>query len=245
MIPFSDPGARFDRMRRPDPGGRRPAARAGEHDRTGTPYRPTAEAAPDRADGRPASARVMTATTGPEDLPYPPAIARPHDGERAPLGPIRPEDRPDRAARGARPRARRPGPPTGSLVGGVVVSGAIGRGRAAVRAARGKAKAAGSGSDGGGRLLNRKGGLPCWSPSYRPEGCMDTAVEVSYGVAGMLVGPNSLVPWWAWLAPLAMIFMKFLAPVFLPEVAEAKWASARDDGKGGKKGKKSKKPKKK
>ncbi|KHD76590.1 hypothetical protein [Actinoplanes utahensis] len=64
-------------------------------------------------------------------------------------------------------------------------------------------------------------------------------------MADMLLGPNSLVPWWAWLAPLAMIFMKFLAPVFLPEVAEAKWASERDDGKGSKKGKKSKKPKKK
>lgn len=70
---------------------------------------------------------------------------------------------------------------------------------------------------------------------------MDTTVEVSYDVAGMLFGQDSLVPWWAWLAPLAVIFLKLLSPVLIPEVAEAKWISERD----GKKGKKSKSGKKK
>jgi hypothetical protein len=66
---------------------------------------------------------------------------------------------------------------------------------------------------------------------------MDTAVEVSYDVVGMLMGPDSLVPWWAWLAPLAMVFLKLLSPVLVPEVAESRWGSET----GGKKGKKDKK----
>jgi hypothetical protein len=66
---------------------------------------------------------------------------------------------------------------------------------------------------------------------------MDTTVEVSYDVVGMLFGPTSLLPWWAWLAPLAMIFLKLLSPVLVPEVAEAKWGSEQ----GGSKGKKAKK----
>jgi hypothetical protein len=75
---------------------------------------------------------------------------------------------------------------------------------------------------------------------------MDTAVEVSYDVVGMLFGPDSLLPWWAWLAPLAMIFLKLLSPVLIPEVAEAKWGSDRDAKKPGKssKGKKAGKKKK-
>ncbi|MDI6098052.1 hypothetical protein QLQ12_05480 [Actinoplanes sp. NEAU-A12] len=70
---------------------------------------------------------------------------------------------------------------------------------------------------------------------------MDTTVEVSYDVAGMLFGPGSLVPWWAWLAPLALVFLKLLSPVLMPEVAEAKSTAEKD----GKKGKKAKKPGKK
>ena len=58
---------------------------------------------------------------------------------------------------------------------------------------------------------------------------MDTAVEVSYDVVGMMFGPAALVPWWAWLAPLAMVFLKLLGPVFMPEVAEAR-ASASSGG---------------
>ncbi|MBW6436762.1 hypothetical protein KZ829_23755 [Actinoplanes hulinensis] len=73
---------------------------------------------------------------------------------------------------------------------------------------------------------------------------MDTAVEVSYGVAELLFGPNSLVPWWAWLAPFAMIFLKLLAPVLLPEVAEARWGSG-SDAERTRRSKKSKKSKKK
>ncbi|MEV0901556.1 hypothetical protein [Actinoplanes sp. NPDC049802] len=64
---------------------------------------------------------------------------------------------------------------------------------------------------------------------------------MSNGVVEMLVGPGSLVPWWAWLAPLAMIFLRLLSPVLLPEVAEARWGTEGN----GKKGKKSKKGKKK
>ncbi|MEU4623026.1 hypothetical protein AB0G04_24020 [Actinoplanes sp. NPDC023801] len=66
---------------------------------------------------------------------------------------------------------------------------------------------------------------------------------MSYDVVGMLVGPGSLLPWWAWLAPLAMIFLKLLSPVLIPEVAEAHWASEKDAGKS-KKGKKATKKKK-
>ncbi|HWS31790.1 MAG TPA: hypothetical protein VN408_03495 [Actinoplanes sp.] len=73
---------------------------------------------------------------------------------------------------------------------------------------------------------------------------MDTAVEVSYAVAGMLMGPDSLVPWWAWLAPLAMVFLKLLSPVLLPEAAEA-GLNSKPEEKKGKKEKKSKKSKKK
>ncbi|WP_433794096.1 hypothetical protein [Actinoplanes sp. CA-252034] len=64
---------------------------------------------------------------------------------------------------------------------------------------------------------------------------------MSYDVVGMLMGPNSLVPWWAWLAPLAMVFLKLLSPVLVPEVAETRWGSE----KGSKKGKKNKKSAKK
>lgn len=76
---------------------------------------------------------------------------------------------------------------------------------------------------------------------------MDTAVEVSYDVVGMLIGPDSLVPWWAWLAPLAMVFLKLLSPVLIPEVAEADRVSGKDssNGKKTKKGKKEKKAAKK
>jgi hypothetical protein len=70
---------------------------------------------------------------------------------------------------------------------------------------------------------------------------MDTAVEVSYDVVGMLFGPDSLLPWWAWLAPLAMIFLKLLSPVLVPEVADARRGSEKDS----KKGKSSKKAAKK
>ncbi|GIF37624.1 hypothetical protein [Actinoplanes xinjiangensis] len=76
---------------------------------------------------------------------------------------------------------------------------------------------------------------------------MDTAVEVSYGVVDMLMGPDSLVPWWAWLAPLAMVFLKLLSPVLVPEVAESRWGSEKSgkSGKGSKKSKKAAKVKKK
>ena len=73
---------------------------------------------------------------------------------------------------------------------------------------------------------------------------MDTTVETSYDVVGMLFGADSLLPWWAWLAPLAMVFLKLLSPVLIPEVAEAKWSSEKD-AKGAKKDKKSKKSAKK
>ncbi|MFC4064081.1 hypothetical protein ACFO0C_04010 [Actinoplanes subglobosus] len=70
---------------------------------------------------------------------------------------------------------------------------------------------------------------------------------MSYDVVGMLMGPDSLVPWWAWLAPLAMIFLKLLSPVLVPEVAESRWGSEQGgkDSKNGKKGKKDKKAAKK
>jgi hypothetical protein len=41
---------------------------------------------------------------------------------------------------------------------------------------------------------------------------MDTVIDEAYTVTTELFGPGSSVPWWAWLALLAMIFWGLLAP---------------------------------
>ncbi|MFC7533444.1 hypothetical protein [Actinoplanes sp. GCM10030250] len=69
---------------------------------------------------------------------------------------------------------------------------------------------------------------------------MDAALDVAYPVVDALFGPDSDLPWWAWVAPLVMIFAKLLGPVVAPEAA-----GAGSGVRSGKKGKKSKKGKKK
>ena len=67
---------------------------------------------------------------------------------------------------------------------------------------------------------------------------MDNALDVTYRVVEGLFGPESSIPWWAWVAPLLLIFWKMLMPSVAPATAGA--------GKKGKKGKADKKqPKKK
>ncbi|GLY01740.1 MULTISPECIES: hypothetical protein [Actinoplanes] len=46
---------------------------------------------------------------------------------------------------------------------------------------------------------------------------MDTAVDVAYAVQESLIGPGAIVPWWAWVAPLLMVFGKLLWPVMVPD----------------------------
>ncbi|MBO3738467.1 hypothetical protein [Actinoplanes flavus] len=60
---------------------------------------------------------------------------------------------------------------------------------------------------------------------------MDAAVEVSHSVAEMLFGPNALVPWWAWLAPFGMVFLKLFSPFLFPEVVRDHAASERAEEK--------------
>lgn len=64
---------------------------------------------------------------------------------------------------------------------------------------------------------------------------MDTVLDVAYKVVEALFGPGSTVPWWAWVAPLVMIFGRLLVPELVPQTAH---------GSSGKKDKKSKKAKK-
>jgi hypothetical protein len=61
---------------------------------------------------------------------------------------------------------------------------------------------------------------------------MDSALEVAYQVVDALFGPSSTVPWWAWVALLAMIFGKLLMPTMDPQTGRSG---------SGKKGKKAKK----
>ncbi|WP_229073860.1 hypothetical protein [Actinoplanes sp. DH11] len=63
---------------------------------------------------------------------------------------------------------------------------------------------------------------------------MDDALDVSYQVVDGLFGPGSGVPWWAWIAPLVLVFGKLLMPSAEPATTAAAPA-----------GKKSKKAKKK
>ncbi|GIF11763.1 hypothetical protein [Actinoplanes teichomyceticus] len=50
---------------------------------------------------------------------------------------------------------------------------------------------------------------------------MDDGVDMPYRVVGALFGPESGIPWWAWLAPLILIFAKLLYPVMFPLAAAA------------------------
>ncbi|GAA2666877.1 hypothetical protein [Actinoplanes palleronii] len=83
---------------------------------------------------------------------------------------------------------------------------------------------------------------------------MDNASDVAYQVVDALFGPDSGIPWWAWVAPIIAIFAVFLYPVMFPEAAAAEAETDRRlaefrrerAGKGkskdtGKKGKKAKK----
>ncbi|MBB2941761.1 hypothetical protein FB565_001465 [Actinoplanes lutulentus] len=61
---------------------------------------------------------------------------------------------------------------------------------------------------------------------------MDNALDMTYQVVEALFGPDSAVPWWAWVAPFVLIFANQLMPMVAPDPAGAG---------SGKKGKKSKK----
>ncbi|BAL86601.1 hypothetical protein AMIS_13810 [Actinoplanes missouriensis 431] len=63
---------------------------------------------------------------------------------------------------------------------------------------------------------------------------MDNALDVTYRVVEGLFGPESSIPWWAWVAPLLLIFWTMLMPSVAPAAAGG--------GKKGKKGKADKKP---
>jgi hypothetical protein len=86
---------------------------------------------------------------------------------------------------------------------------------------------------------------------------MDSAVDDAYTVVEALFGPESGIPWWAWLAPIILIFARMMYPVMFPGAAAAESETDRRlaefrrerDGKGGKgkakdSGKKGKKGKK-
>ncbi|WP_436522258.1 hypothetical protein [Actinoplanes sp. HUAS TT8] len=86
---------------------------------------------------------------------------------------------------------------------------------------------------------------------------MDNAVDMAYRVVEALFGPDSGIPWWAWLAPIGLVLARLMYPVMFPEAAAAEAETDRRlaefrrerDGKGkekdskdkGKKGKKGKK----
>ena len=61
---------------------------------------------------------------------------------------------------------------------------------------------------------------------------MDNAADVAYRVADVLATSGSMVPWWAWVAPVVMVFGGMM---MTPEAAGAGGATS------GKKGKKAKK----
>jgi hypothetical protein len=81
---------------------------------------------------------------------------------------------------------------------------------------------------------------------------MDNAVDMAYRVVETLFGPDSGFPWWAWMAPVVLIFARLMYPVMFPEAAAAEAETDRRltefrrerDGKGKGKEKKGKKSKK-
>jgi hypothetical protein len=50
---------------------------------------------------------------------------------------------------------------------------------------------------------------------------MDNAVDDAYQVVETLFGTDSGIPWWAWMAPILLLFGRLLYPVFFPEAAAA------------------------
>jgi hypothetical protein len=50
---------------------------------------------------------------------------------------------------------------------------------------------------------------------------MDNAVDMAYRMVGALFGPDSGVPWWAWLAPISIVLARLMYPVMFPEAAAA------------------------
>ncbi|MEU4426281.1 hypothetical protein AB0F81_37140 [Actinoplanes sp. NPDC024001] len=67
---------------------------------------------------------------------------------------------------------------------------------------------------------------------------MDAALDVAYQVVEALFGPGSGVPWWAWIAPLVMIFGRMVMPSLATETAGSRSGSKGKKGKKVKKGKK-------
>ncbi len=50
---------------------------------------------------------------------------------------------------------------------------------------------------------------------------MDSTVDTSYRLVEALFGPDSGIPWWAWLAPIAIVLARLMYPVMFPEAAAA------------------------
>jgi hypothetical protein len=89
---------------------------------------------------------------------------------------------------------------------------------------------------------------------------MDDTVDMAYRTVDALFGPDSGIPWWAWLAPIFVVVARMMYPVMFPEAAAAEAETERrlaefrrerddrgkdsDKGKAKDKGKKGKKAKK-
>ena len=79
---------------------------------------------------------------------------------------------------------------------------------------------------------------------------MDQIMDNAYTVTSNLFGPESGIPWWAWLFVLAAIMFKFLVPEpkTVRDIADERDQMMLNEllgaGEGGKKGKKDKKKKK-
>ncbi|WP_433373827.1 hypothetical protein ACQPZX_02660 [Actinoplanes sp. CA-142083] len=79
---------------------------------------------------------------------------------------------------------------------------------------------------------------------------MDQIMDNAYTVTSNLFGPESGIPWWAWLFVIAAIMFKFLVPEpkTVRDIADERDQMLLNEllggGEGGKKGKKDKKKKK-
>ncbi|WIM98011.1 hypothetical protein ACTOB_001580 [Actinoplanes oblitus] len=82
---------------------------------------------------------------------------------------------------------------------------------------------------------------------------MESAADDAYQMVEALFGSESGIPWWAWLAPIILLFGRLLYPVFFPQTAASEAETDRrlaefrrerqgkGKAKGNKKGKKGKK----
>jgi hypothetical protein len=64
---------------------------------------------------------------------------------------------------------------------------------------------------------------------------VDSAFDVAYQVVDGVFGPGSGVPWWAWIAPVVLVFWAMLLPVMAPSAVDTGGGSGSGSGKKGKK----------